>query len=161
MKNTKRLIGVLLMLAVCMGSAFADHKVNKKKKLTVAVEQNDSCAQGISVSNEAWGDRQLCTDYPQGTGDLFQKYVGSTVEIEARWTFEGDPKTTPPIGIAKVYKVGREKINDPCAVSKLGLIAGIAAAASGVDAQTAASMAINPACGASAQTDDDGSGDQQ
>jgi len=161
MKNTKRLIGVLLMLAVCMGSAFADHKVNKKKKLTVVVEQNDSCAQGISVSNEAWGDRQLCTDYPQGTGDHFQKYVGSTVEVEARWTFEGDPKTTLPIGIAKVYKVGREKINDPCAVRKLGLIAGIAAAASGVDAQTAASMAINPACGASAQADDDGSGDQQ
>jgi hypothetical protein len=76
MKTTKRAIGVLLMLAVCVGSAFADHKVNRKKTVTVTVEQNDSCAQGISVSNEAWGDRQLCTDYPQGAGDHLQKYVG-------------------------------------------------------------------------------------
>ena len=87
MKNTKRFIGVLLMLAVCLGSAFADHKVNKKKKLTVTVEQNESCAQGISVSNYAWADVHLCMDYPQGAGDHFQKYVGSTVEVEARWTF--------------------------------------------------------------------------
>src|ERR1035438_4278067 len=103
MKNTKRLIGVLLMLAVCVGSALADNKMNKKKKLTVTVEQNDSCAQGISVSNEAWGDRQLCTDYPQGAGNHFQKYVGSTVEVEARWTFEGDPKTTSRSAISKIY----------------------------------------------------------
>jgi hypothetical protein len=161
MKNTKRMIGVALMVAVCLGSAFADHKVNKKKKMTVMVEQDDNCAQGISVSNEAWGDRQLCTDYPQGAGDHFQKYVGSTVEVEAKWTFEGDPKTSLPLGIAKVFKVGREKVNDPCAVSKLGLIAGIAAAASGVDAQTAASMAVNPACAATAQADGGDDGDQQ
>jgi len=158
--NTKKFIGVVLMLAVA-GSAFADHKVNKKKKLMVTVEQDDNCAQGISVSNEAWGDRQLCTDYPQGAGDHFQKYVGSAIEVEARWTFEGDSKTTLPIGIVKVYKVGREKINDPCAINKLGLIAGIAAMTQGVDAQTAASMAINPECGASAPADGGDDGDQQ
>jgi hypothetical protein len=161
MKNSKRMIGVVLMLAVCVASAFADHKVNKKQKLTVTVEQNDSCAQGISVSNEDWGDRQLCTDYPQGAGDHFQKYVGSTVEVEAKWTFDGDPKTTLPIAISKVFKVGREKINDPCAIKKLGLLAGIAMAAQGVDAQTAASMAINPECGATAPPDGGDDGDQQ
>lgn len=146
MKNTKRMIGVVLMFAVCLGSAFADHKVNKKKKMTVMVELDENCAQGISVSNEAWGDRQLCTDYPQGAGDHFQKYVGSTVEVEAKWTFEGDPKTSLPVGIGKVFKVGHEKINDSCAISKLGFIAGMAMAAQGVDPQTAASMAINHPC---------------
>lgn len=161
MKSSAKWIGVVLMLAVCMGSAFADHKVNKKKKMTVTVEQDETCAQGISVSNEAWGDRQLCTDYPQGAGDHFQKYVGSTVEVEAKWTFEGNPKTSLPIGIQKVYKVANEKINDPCAINKLGLIAGIAMAAQGMDAQTAASMAINPECGATAPADGGDDGDQQ
>jgi len=161
MKNTKALIGVLVMVAVCMGSALAEHKTNKKKKLTVTVEQNGDCAQGISVSNEAWGDVHLCTDYPQGAGDRFQKYVGTEVELEAKWTFDGDPKTTFPVGIAKVLRIGREKVNDPCAINKLGLIAGLAAAYSGVDAQTAASMAINLECGATAPADGGDDGDQQ
>jgi hypothetical protein len=157
MKNTKRVTGVLLMLAVCVGSAFADHTVNMKKKLTVIVEQNDSCAQGVSVSNEAWGDRQLCTDYPQGAWDHFQKYVGSTVEVEARWTFEGDPKTTLPIAISKVYKVGREKINDPCAMGKAGFLAGMMIVANGADRATTVSM-LTPGCNTGAS---DASGDDQ
>jgi hypothetical protein len=158
MKNTKRLIGVLLMLAVCVGSAFAEHKVNKKKKLTVTVEQNDSCAQGISVSSEAWGDRHLCTDYPQGAGDHFQKYVGETVEVEARWTFEGNPKTTSPTAISKVYKVGREKINDPCAMGKVGFLAGMMMVANGADPGATVSM-LTPGCNTGA-SDADGE-DQQ
>lgn len=157
MKSTKRLIGVLLMFAVCVGSAFADNKVNKKKRLTVTVEQNDSCAQGISVSNQDWGDRRLCTDYPQGAGDHFQKFVGSTVEVEARWTFEGDPKTTSPIAISKVYKVGREKINDPCAMGKVGFLAGMMMVANGADAATTVSM-LTPGCNTGAS---DASGDDQ
>jgi hypothetical protein len=148
MENRKNITIVVLVLAVCLGAASAQSQHNKKKKLTVTVEQNSDCGHGISVSDPSWGDRHLCADYPDAAAGLFQKYVGSTVEVEAQWTFEGDPKTDAPVNLAKVIKVGREKVYDPCAINKLGFAAGMLYAANGGDTATAASMAINPACGA-------------
>jgi hypothetical protein len=144
----KKTAFVVLMFAVCLGMASAEHINNKKKKMTVTVEENGDCVHGISVSDESWGDRHLCADYPDAAAGVFARYVGSTVEVEASWRFDGDPKTNAPVGIAKVIKVGKEKIYDPCAINKLGLIAGMMYAANGGDAATAASMAVNPDCGA-------------
>jgi hypothetical protein len=45
------------------------HRVNEKKKITVTVEQNGNCSQGISISGDALGGQQLCADSPQGVGD--------------------------------------------------------------------------------------------
>jgi hypothetical protein len=153
MDNTKKMTIVVLMFAVCLGTASAEHRTNKKKKMTVTVEENGDCVHGISVSDQSWGDRHLCADYPDAASAVFQKYVGSAVEVEAQWTFEGDPKTDGPVAIAQVLKVGTEKIYDPCAINKLGFIAGLAMAANGADPATAASMAVNPACGSSAGGD--------
>ncbi len=148
MEKRKNITIVVLMLAVCLGAASAQNQHNKKKKLTVRVEQNSDCAHGISVSDQSWGDRHLCADFPDAAASVFQKYVGSAVEVEAQWTFEGDPKTDAPVNLAKVIKIGREKVYDPCAINKLGFVAGMLYAANGGDAATAASMAVNPACGA-------------
>jgi hypothetical protein len=140
MKKTERLIGVVLMFVVCLGTALAEHRVSKKEKITVAVEENGNCLHGISVSNASWDDRQLCADYPDGAAGHFRKYVDSTIEIEAQWTFSGDPKTTAPVAISKVFKVGREKVYDPCAVSKIGLLGGMAMVAGGADPGATAAM---------------------
>jgi hypothetical protein len=59
--------------------------------------------------------------------------VGSRVEVEAQWNFEGDPKTNVPIALGKVYKSGREKVNDPCALGKIGFLAGMTMVANGAD----------------------------
>jgi hypothetical protein len=159
MNSTKKLIGGFLMFAVCLGTAFAEHRVNKKKKITVTVEQDANCSQGISISGDSLGDRQLCADYPQGVGDHFQKYVGTTVEVEARWAFDGNTKTDAPIALGKVYKIGREKINDPCAVGKVGFLAGVMMVANGADPDaTVASLTTGCNTGAS---DTSGDGDQQ
>jgi len=141
MKNTKKMMGLILMFAVCLGTAFAkEHRVNKKEKMTVAVEENGSCLQGFSVTSTDWDGRQLCADWPYRVGRYFRRYVGSTVEIEAQWTFNGDPKTSAPVAINKVFKVGKKKVYDPCAVSKLGLFAGMAMVAGGADPGATAGM---------------------
>jgi hypothetical protein len=149
MTSLKKMTLVVLMFAVCLGMASAEHRSNKKKKMTVTVEENGDCAHGISVSDESWGDRHLCADYPDAAASAFQKYIGSAVEVEASWTFEGGSKNDAPVAIAKVMKVGKQKVYDPCAINKLGFIAGMMYAANGGDSATAASMAVNPACGAS------------
>lgn len=154
MKNTKKMIGVVLMFAVCMGTAFAEHRVNKKKKMTVTVEEDGNCSQGISVSGDSLGGRQLCADYPQGVGGHFQNYVGSIVEVEAQWSFEGDPKTEAPIALGKVYKIGREKVNDPCALGKIGFLAAMTMAANGAD-PVATVASLTPGCNTG------GGGDEQ
>lgn len=161
MKSIKKSVSVVLVFAVCMGTAFAEHKINKKKKMTVTVEQDGNCRHGISVSDASWGDRQLCTDYPPAAAAHFQKFVGSTVEIEAQWTYAGDPKSTTPIAISKVFKVGREKVYDPCAVSKVGLFAGMAMVAGGADPQATAAMLTQSCTDAmAAEAADSGDDDQ-
>jgi hypothetical protein len=151
MKNTKKMMGVVVMFAVCLGTAFArEHRVNKKEKMTVAVEENGSCSQGISVSSADWDGRQLCTDWPYRVGGYFRRYVGSTVEIEAQWTFNGDPKSSAPVAINKVFKVGKRKVYDPCAVSKLGFIAGMAMVYGGADPGATAEM-LTADCTAASQ----------
>ena len=154
MISTKRTMVAVLLFAVCLGTASAEHRINKKMKMTVAVEEDGNCSQGISVSGDALRGRQLCADYPQGVGAHFQKYVGSMVEVEAQWNFEGDPKTDPPIALGKVYKIGREKVNDPCALGKIGFLAGMTMVANGADpAATVASL--TPGCNT------EGGGDEQ
>jgi hypothetical protein len=148
MNYVKSMTVLVLVFAVCMGTAFAQKRSSKKKKVTVFVEQNDGCSHGIAVSAESWGDRHLCTDNPDGAANHLQNYVGSSVEVEAKFSFEGDPKATAPVAIVKVFKVGREKVYDPCAIHKLGLFAGMMMAANGADPETAASLAIDPSCGA-------------
>lgn len=151
MKNTKKMMGVVLMFVVCLGTAFAkEHRVNKKEKMTVAVEENGSCLQGISVSSADWEGRQLCADWPYRVSRYFRKYVGSTVEIEAQWTFNGDPKASTPVAINKVFKVGKRKVYDPCAVSKVGFIAGMAMVYGGADPGATASMLTADCTAASA-----------
>ncbi len=145
MKSTKitKMLVVLMFVAVCLGMASAEQ--TKKKKLTVIVEENGNCANGISVSDESWGDRQLCADTPNVAAGYLRPYVGQAVEIEAQWSFAGDPKTDSPDSLNKVLKVDGSKVIDPCAVSKIGFIAGMAYAAAGGDVQTATNMAL-PNC---------------
>jgi hypothetical protein len=121
--------------------------------MTVIVEKSGDCRHGISLSDASWGDRHLCADYPDAAADALQGYVGSAIDVEAQWTFEGDAETEAPVAIAKVLKVRGKKVYDPGAINKLGFIAGLAMAANGADSATAASLAINAACGASAQGD--------
>jgi hypothetical protein len=111
----------------------------QEKEMTVTVEEDGNCLQGISVSDASWDGRQLCTDYPYGAAGYFRRCVGSTVEIEAKWTFSGDPKTTAPVAISKVFKVGRKKVYDPCALSKKGY-GGMAMVAGGADPGATAEM---------------------
>lgn len=157
MKNTKAFAAVVLMLVVCLGSSFAQHKVSKKKKIVVAVQENGDCSQGVSLSGDALGGATLCADSPQGVGGHFQKYIGSEVEVEARWTFEGNPKSDAPIAVGRVFKIGREKVNDPCALGKVGFLAGMMMVANGADANETVNS-LTPGCDRG--TPDDG-GDQQ
>ena len=84
----------------------------------------------------------------------FRKYVGSIVEVEAQWSFEGDPKTDAPVAIGKVYKIGREKVNDPCALGKIGFLAGMTMVANGADPGATVEM-LTPGCNT------EGGGDEQ
>jgi hypothetical protein len=147
MNATKCTFGLVLMLAVCLGTASAEHRVSKKKKVIVSVEQDENCLHGISVSDPSWGDRQLCTDYPDGAASYLEEHMGSQVEVEAQFTYDGDPKITSPIGINKVYRVSGKKVFDPCAIGKMGMFAMITLTAGGADpAATAASL--TPGCAA-------------
>jgi len=157
MKNTKAFAAVVLMLVFGLGSAFAEHKVNKKKKIVVAVQEDGNCSQGISLTGEALGGAALCADNPQGVGSHFQKYVGSEIEVEARWAFDGNPKSGAPIAVGRVFKIGREKVNDPCALGKVGFLAGVMMVANGADANDTVN-ALTPGCDRG--TSDDG-GDQE
>jgi hypothetical protein len=38
-----------------------------------------------------------------------------------------------PVALGKVYKIGREKVNDPCALGKIGFLAGMTMVANGAD----------------------------
>jgi hypothetical protein len=154
MNRAKRMIVALLMVAVCLGTASAERRINKKMKMTVTVEEDGNCSQGISVSGNSLGGRQLCADYPQGVGKHFQKYMGSIVEVEAQWNFEGDPKTDAPIALGKVYKIGRDKVNDPCALGKIGFLAGMTMVANGAD-PGATVASLTPGC-----ENTDGTGDE-
>jgi hypothetical protein len=145
MKSTKttKILVMLILVPVFLGMASAEQ--TKKKKLTVTVEENESCANGISVSDQSWGDRQLCADNPNVAAGYLRSYIGQAVEIEAQWSFAGDPKTDFPDNLNKVLKVGGSRVVDPCAVSKVGFIAGMVYAAGGGDVDTATNMAL-PNC---------------
>jgi hypothetical protein len=108
MKNTKAFAAVVLIMVFCLGSAFAEYKVSKKK-IVVTVQEDGNCSQGISLTGDALVGAALCADNPQGVGGHFQKYVGSEIEVEARWTFEGNPKSEAPIAVGKVSKIGRAR----------------------------------------------------
>ena len=138
-----------------MGSAFAEHRVNKKKKITVTVELDGNCSLGISVSGDALGGQQLCADAPQGVGNSFQRYVGTEVEVEASWAFTGNPKTDAPVALGKVFRIGRQKVNDPCALGKLGFMAAMTMVYNGAD-PNATVASLTPNCQAGAPADDDG-----
>jgi hypothetical protein len=110
MKNTVRLSVLALILAFCAGSALA-HPVSKRKKIVVNVQLDGNCPQGISLTGDILGDRELCVNAPEGAGHYFQRYVGSDIEVEAQWTFEGNPTTDAPVNVGKILRIGREKVN--------------------------------------------------
>jgi hypothetical protein len=67
--------------------------------------------------------------------------------------FEGDPKTDAPIALGKVYKIGREKVNDPCALGKIGFLAGMTMVANGADPGATVAM-LTPGCNTEAGGDE-------
>jgi len=112
MNRTKRMTLVVCMFAVCMGMASAQQTTIRKKKMIVMVEQDKNCPQGISVSGRFAGGHRLCADYPEGVSYRFQKLVGSAVEVEAFWTFEGGLKRETPVALGQVFRIDGEKIED-------------------------------------------------
>ncbi len=116
MTRTKKVKVAICMLAFCMGITSAQQTTIKRRKMTVAVEKDKNCPQGISVSGRFVGGRQLCVDYPEGVSYQFQKLVGSTVEVEAFWTFEGDPKRDTAVALGQVIRIGGDKVDDTCAI---------------------------------------------
>jgi hypothetical protein len=124
MNTTKKMMVMVLMAAVCTGMASTQQTTIKKRKITVMVEQDKNCPQGISVSgisvsSPSVGSGQLCVDYPEGVSYQFQKLVGSTVEVEALWTFESGLKRETPVALGQVLRIGSEKVDskveDACA----------------------------------------------
>ncbi len=106
MKGAYQLGALVLVLEFCMGMASAQQFTIKRSKLTVVVESDENCHHGISVSRDRQDGGQLCADYPEGVVNDLQKYAGSTVEVEALWTFLGDGKSNIPVALDKVYKIG-------------------------------------------------------
>jgi hypothetical protein len=112
--DTKRLTALSLTLALCMGAASAQQFLIKKEKLMVTVEQDSLCPGGISVSGDALRGRHLCAGYPREIGRLLQKFVGSSIEMEALWTFINDPNSTVPVALGEVSMVGTERVDSLC-----------------------------------------------
>jgi hypothetical protein len=110
MQSAKRLAVVFLTMVVWLGTASVQQFTIKKKKLKVTVEENTRCPRGISVSGDSLQGRQLCADYPEGAVGRLQKYVGSTVEMEAFWTFVGEA----PVALGTVSMIGTESVVDAC-----------------------------------------------
>src|ERR1700721_2084041 len=72
-------------------------RTNEEKTLTVTVEENEGCANGISVSDQSWGDRHLCADTPNVAAGYLRPYVGQAVEIERSGRSPLIPRPTRPI----------------------------------------------------------------
>jgi len=121
MNSPKPLTTMLLLVAVFLGTvlgttvgtASAQQFIIKKKRLAVIVEQTPFCPQGIAVAGDALGGLKLCVDYPVGIVDRLEPFIGSTVEIEARWTFLPDPHRKAPVAIGEVSMIGDERIGEP------------------------------------------------
>ncbi len=116
--KSMRLVAAMAMLVFCLGSALAQ-PITKTRTIVVNVQLDANCAQGISLTGDILGERELCADEPVGIGNYFQRYVGSDIEVEARWTFDGNPKTDAPVSVGKILKIGRDKVSDPTALATL------------------------------------------
>lgn len=112
MDRAQRLTVAFLLLTVLVSTASAQQFIIKKRRLAVTVEQNPFCPQGISVAGGSLDGHQLCVDYPLGIVDHLEPLIGSTVEIEARWTFLPDPTHKAPVAIGEVSMVGEEQISE-------------------------------------------------
>jgi hypothetical protein len=145
--KTNILTVVVCMFVVCTGITSAQQYTIKKRMLTVMVEEDQNCPQGISVSGHVSGGRRLCVDYPAGVSARFQKLVGSEVEVEALWTFEGALKRDTPVALGRVLRIGGEEVDDTCA-TKAQFLGGRGMATSGKDAASTVA-ALSPGCPAS------------
>lgn len=110
MNTTKKMMVLIFMAAVCTAMASAQQSTIKKRKMSVMVAEDKNCPQGISVSARFAGSGPLCVDYPEGVSYQFQELVGSTVEVEALWTFDGGLKRETPVGLGQVLSIGGEKV---------------------------------------------------
>jgi hypothetical protein len=115
MHITKKLALLVLMSTVCLGVASAQQFTIKRKKMTVTIEKNKNCPLGISVSGRFVEGRHLCADYPEGVLHPLEKLIGSAAEVEAFWTFEGNPKRETPVALGKVIRVDGDKVDDAVA----------------------------------------------
>ena len=141
MTRTKRMIVAVCMVAVCTGMMSAQQYTIKKSKITVMVGEDQNCPQGISVSGHFPGGLRLCADYPEGISNRLKKLVGSAVDLEAFWTFEGDLKRGTPVALGRVFRIDGEKVDDTCA-TKAHSLGGTAMTANGKDA--ASCLPIEP-----------------
>ncbi len=118
--KSMRLVAAIVASVFYVSSAFAQPITKTKTKtIVVNVQLDGNCAQGISLTGDILGERELCADEPAGIGNYFQRYVGSDIEVEARWTFDGNPKTDAPVGVGKILKIGRDKVSGPTALATL------------------------------------------
>jgi hypothetical protein len=108
--KSMRLVAAIVTSVFCVSSALAQ-PIRKKQPIVVTVTLTSNCLQGISLTGDILGDREFCADEPQGVGNYFQRFVGSDIEVEARWTFDGNLRTDAPTGLGKVFKIGREKVS--------------------------------------------------
>jgi hypothetical protein len=142
MNRAKRLTLVLLTLAVALGTASAQQFIIKERRFAVAVEENAACSRGIAVSGDSLAGRHLCADYPEGVAELLHNFVGSTVAIEAMWTFLPDPNDQAPVALGGITMIGKEKIggervDNPCAFD--GMVAASVDAPASCDLSAAVS----------------------
>ncbi len=130
MNRPKILTLVLLTLAVTLETASAQHFIIMKRRFAVTVEENAACPRGIAVYGDSIDGHHLCADYPEGVVDLLHDFVGSTVAIEAMWTFLPDPRDQAPIALGGITMIGGEKVQaeaigetklaSPCTQAGLG-----------------------------------------
>lgn len=102
---------VTFMLAISAASAFGQHATIKKRTISVVVQKDRNCLQGISVSTGAIGGRRLCADYPAGISNRFRKFVGSQIRLEAFWTFEGELKHERPVALGVILGINGDSVN--------------------------------------------------
>jgi hypothetical protein len=83
-------------------------------------------------------------DYPEGVSYQLQRRVGSAVEVEALWTFEGDLKRETPVALGQVFSIGGEKVDDTC-TTKTHFPEGKPMATNGKDAASTV-VVVSPGC---------------
>jgi len=108
MRPERRLLFVLMTWILCLASSSGQDFTIKKKKLTVLVEQNSECPEGVSVSASRSG-RKLCVDYPRAAAQRLRMKFGTTMELEALWTFSVKTDSQDPVAVGMVSGIAQER----------------------------------------------------